>query len=783
MRFSRFSFFNCVLLCFIRAQFLHAQAPPAIVAKPAPIILHLDGSGKYTTNISDVATVSGVTDPSTQVSVTPSGFDCSTLGPQIVSVTAVNGSFNAASDANSATFNHPFGITMDGAGNFYVTDQLGNTIRKITPNGTVSTLAGDGKPISADGKGLSAGFDAPSGIVADKTGNLYVTDYNSGLIRKVAPDGTVTTIAGNNMGYAELDGLGTAASFNEPAGIAIDQQGNLYVADQGSSRIRKILPNYLVITIAGSSPGYADGNGTGAHFYGPAGLTVDAGGNLFVTDDYNSRIRKIDPSGHVSTIAGSSTPGSFDGTGASAGFDGIVGITTDGNGNLYVAESGGASKIRKVTGAGVVTTLAGTGMPGYSDNFAAKAQFNEPTGLLFDKKGNLYITDDANNRIRVLTPGGVVSTFAGTSTGADNDGNILPAPALMVTQVQIPVTVESSATLQNNLASGYAIGSGNCGAVLPDYTQQINAHDNCTGAAITFSQSPLPGTSLAAGEKVKVTVSTSSSLLNNMTVTFIVNVTTGSGESPNVKITASAASVCSGNPVTFTAAVQNENPVANYIWRINGIPAGTNSPSFTTTSLQNNDSITCGVSNSVCTTPIFSAPFTITVNQAPTVTFGQNPSILAGQSVRLIPTVTGGDSPFNYVWSPATGLDNLSAEFPVATPGQTTIYQLSVLSSSGCGAVGTVTVTVIRSIIVPSAFTPNGDGINDLWNIKYIDNYPGCIVDIFSRSGQLVFHSIGYARQWDGTFENRVLPSGVYYYRIDLNDGTKKIAGPVTIIR
>ncbi len=774
MRVAKFSFYSILLLCFVRAQVLYAQQGPTITPKQQPIVFNLDASGTYTLKVSDVATITGTPNPSIQSTITPAVFDCSSLGPQTVTITAVNGSFNASPNANSATFNHPFGMTMDAAGNFYITDQLGSTIRKISPAGIITTIAGDGKPISHDGKGLNAGFDGPSGIVADKSGNLYVTDYNSGLIRMIAPDGTVTTIAGNNMGYAELDGLGTAASFNEPDGIAIDQQGILYVADQGSSRIRKILPGGQVITIAGSSPGYVDGSGPGANFYGPAGITIDAGGNLFVTDDYNSKIRKIDASGHVTTIAGSSTAGSFDGTGTSAGFDGVVGITTDSQGNLFVAESGGVSKIRRITPKGVVTTIAGTGAPGYVDSFAAKAQFNEPTALVFDKTGNLYIADDANNRIRILTPAGVVSTFAGTSTGADNDGNILTTPALTLSRLDIPVTVQSSATVQNSLAPAYTIATGNCGTVMPDYSQMVKATDNCTGNAIPFVQLPLPGTALDPGTKTDVSVSTSSAALNMLAFTFPVTVTAGNGNAPAVTITSTADAVCNGSPMVFIAIVQNEDPVTNYLWRVNGNAAGTNSATFTTTSLNDGDAITCGISNSDCIIPVFSAPFIAKVNPAAAITFSRSPVILAGQSVRLAPAITGGTTPLSYLWSPSDGLDDPSSATPVARPDNTTTYQLSVESANGCGAVGTVTVTVIRSIIVPNAFTPNGDGVNDVWSIQNINNYPGCIVDIFSRDGFRVYHSVGYAKQWDGTYDSHTLPAGVYYYTIDLNDGSKK---------
>jgi gliding motility-associated-like protein len=781
MRFCKISFLFFFIFCLNGAAILYAQAP-VITPKTGPIVLHLDATGKYTVVLSDIATVSGITDPSMQVSVSPISFDCTSLGSQTITVTAFNGSFNTIPDALTATFNHPFGITYDVAGNFYVTDQLGNSIRKITAQGKVITLAGNGRPNSIDGTGNTAGFEAPSGIAQDAMGNLYVTDNGSGLIRKVTPAGVVTTIAGNNMGFTEADGKGSAASFYNPVGITIDPRGNLYVADQGSGRIRKIDTAYNVTTIAGNSAGYADGKGIAARFYGPAGITIDAQGNLFVCDDYNRRIRKITPQGDVTTVAGSSTPGSFDGTGTSAGFAGVTGIVADNNGNLYVTESGTVSKIRKINAQGVVTTIAGTGVSGYADGFAARAQFNNPTGLVMDGSGILYIADDGNNRIRKLTPGGFVNTFAGTGTALDKDGNIDAPIDSNMAQIQIPVTVKDTATIINNLAPAYSIAAGNCAAVLPDYTLLISATDNCTGAAIQFTQSPLPGAALSVGVPIKVTLSTTSALLNTESIETVVTASGVQTAPAIVTVTSSADSVCKGDPVTFTAGVVNGGSSPSYQWLINGAHAGTNNTAFTTAALNDKDVVNCAViSGAGCTTPILGNGITINVNALPSISFNQNPVVSNGSGIRLEPVIGG--NIVSYSWTPSTGLDNAAIKSPVANPDNTTIYRLHVISASGCDATATVTVTVIRSIVIPSAFTPNGDGINDLWNIKYLNDYARSTLDVFNRYGQLVFHSVGYSKPWNGTNNGGQLPPGVYYYMIDLKNGAKKISGEVTVIK
>ncbi len=781
MRFCKISFLFLFAICLNRAAVLYAQSP-VVTPKNGPIVLHIDATGKYVIVLSDIATVSGITDPSTQVFISPSSFDCTSLGAQIVTVMAFNGSFSTVPDASTATFNHPFGIAHDVAGNFYVTDQLGNTVRKITAQGRVITLAGNGRPNSVDGTGNAAGFEAPSGIVQDPLGNLYVTDNGSGLIRKVTPAGVVTTIAGNNMGFTETDGKGIAASFYNPVGITIDPQGNLYVADQGSGRIRKIDTGYNVTTIAGHSPGYADGRGTVASFNGPSGITIDAQGNLFVCDNYNRRIRKITPQLDVTTIAGSSSPGSFDGVGAAAGFAGVADIKTDNKGNLYVTENGTVSKIRKINAQGVVTTIAGTGTSGYTDGFAARARFNNPAGLVMDDIGNLYIADDGNNRIRKLSANGIVTTFAGTDAAVDKDGNIDAPVAGNIAQIQIPVTVKDSAVVINNILPVYTITAGNCAAALPDYTTLINATDNCTGAAIRFTQFPLPGTALANGIPIKVTISTASALLHMLSVETTVTASGNQTTPPVVTITSSADSVCKGNAVTFTASVANGSTGISYQWLVNGTPSGTNASTFTTSALNDKDIIDCAVTGGTgCTTPVLGNDVTIKVNPLPAILFGQNAVVVHGMGIKLEPAISG--NIVSYSWTPSTGLDNASIKSPVANPAQTTIYQLHVVSESGCEATAAIEVEVIRSLIIPNAFTPNGDGINDLWNISYLNNYATSTVDVFNRYGQLVFHSLGYSKPWNGTRNGNPLPTGVYFYIIDLKNGSKKISGELALIR
>ncbi len=330
-------------------------------------------------------------------------------------VTTLAGSTQGSIDGTGtdAKFYSPAGITVDGGGNVYVADTFNDSIRKITPVGVVTTLAG-GAWGSTYGTGPAVWqFELPKGVTADSNGNVYVADTDNHKIRKITPAGVVTTLAGSTQGFA--DGTGTAAKFNNPRGITVDGDGNVYVADTFNDRIRKITPAGVVTTLAGSTQGFADATGTAARFYFPNGVTVDGGGNVYVADTSNQKIRKITPAGVVTTLAGS-TYGFADGTGTAAKFFTPRGITVDGDGNLYVADTFN-DKIRKITPAGVVTTLAGS-TAGENDGTGTAAKFNYPSGVSVDGSGNVYVADMNNHRIRKITSAGVVTTLAGSGYGS-----------------------------------------------------------------------------------------------------------------------------------------------------------------------------------------------------------------------------------------------------------------------------------------------------------------------------------------------------------------------------
>ena len=301
-----------------------------------------------------------------------------------------------------AGFNYPTSITGDVYGNLYVTDFNGNMIRKIGSDGVVSTLAGTGKAGAVNGNSTQASFNGPAGIAVDASGNVFVADQNNHLIRKISTTGTVTTFAGNGKAGL-LNGNGIAAAFNGPCGIALDLKGNLYVADQNNKVIRKITPSGDVTTLAGSSSqGYADGKGIAASFTQPYGIAVDMQGNVFVADRGANNIRKITTDGQVTTFAGSRLTGSTDGMGVTATFKYTDGLSFDEAGNLYLADEHN-HKIRKISPAGEVSTYAGSGKNAAVNGDAKDAGFNYPTSVFADTWGNLFVADASNNLIRKIS--------------------------------------------------------------------------------------------------------------------------------------------------------------------------------------------------------------------------------------------------------------------------------------------------------------------------------------------------------------------------------------------
>ena len=300
----------------------------------------------------------------------------------------------------SAQLYDPWDIAIDGDGNMYVTDYGSHRIRKITPAGVVTTFAGSTAGYR-DGTGSAAQFNGPTAITLDAQGNLYVTEDVNHRIRKITPEGVVTTVAGSGIkGFT--NGAAAIAQFSKPSGILVDAEGMIFVADRDNNRIRKITPEGIVSTFAGSGEwDYADGTGAAAKFRSPSGLSIDADGNLIVSDTDNHRIRKITMAGVVSTIAGNGTAGTANGVGTAAQlhFPWDTAITPDG---VVIVADYQNHLIRMIAPDGKVTTVAGSGTVGNTNGIGSGISFNGPSSIEIGADGNLYVVDNKNFSIRKL---------------------------------------------------------------------------------------------------------------------------------------------------------------------------------------------------------------------------------------------------------------------------------------------------------------------------------------------------------------------------------------------
>ncbi len=711
---------------------------------------------------------------------------------------------NANGDAITATYKLPSGVAIDATGNVYVADYLNNLIRKISPAGISSTFAGNGDAGLSNGTGTAALFNKPASIVIDAAGNLFVADADNDVIRKITPAGLVTTFAGiGSVGSA--NGPAASASFNLPQGLAIDAAGNLYVADTFNHLIRKITPDGTVSTLAGSgAPGNNNGNGTGASFNMPQNLTVDAAGNVFVTDLGNNVIRKITPAGDVSTYAGSGSAGSNNGPALSASFNKPSGIVVDDIGDLFVSDFGG-NVIRMIDPSGNVITLAGSGVAGSLNNTGIVATFAGPKGLALDAGRKLFIADSFNNEIRTAytlgytidkpLPSGMV--FDGT-TGVISGKPDVVWPLTTYTITAYNIYGSAAAKVDIKVIDGQTITF----APIPDKTVcDVDFDPGATSSTpITYTSSDLSVAAIVSGKIHIVGAGTTTITADDGRSKYPQILTVTAALLPSVTISPLSPDACALAAVTYSATPVNGGTTPHYQWKVNGQNSGTDAATFTSTTLNDNDKITCVLTSSLaCVTSA-----TATSNEA---TFVLDPPVTT--SVTIVSSLTGTVCAGAEITFTATpGLPALkpdyqwkvnganagtnSATFTSKTLADGDIITCVITSDGKCLVNPTVTSNAITVafnplsqciIVVPNTFTPNGDGINDLWNITALLYYPDCGLSVFNRYGSVVYRSVGYGKPWDGTTNGSNLPVGTYYYILDLKNGKKPMSGSVTILR
>jgi uncharacterized repeat protein (TIGR02543 family) len=487
--------------------------------------------------------------------------------------------------ATSAQLYSPSVGASDSSGNIYIADA--GRIRKVTPSGIISTVAGNGTVGSAGdgGTATSAMISTAMGVAFDSSGNIYIADYSNNCIRKVSTSGVISTVAGHNdpntFGSTGDGGPATAAYIYGPRGIAVDSTGNIYIVQEGSSLIRKVDPSGVISTFAGNRTyGYSGDGGpaTAAALKFPNAVAVDSSGNVYIADTGNNRIRKVDTSGIISTIAGSDFGNYYAGDGGPATAASLYkpkGVTVDSAGNIYFADTGN-NRLRKVNAAGMISTVAGNGVLGYSGDGGSATSaminmdtFSSPSGVVIDPSGNIYISDNTNVRIRKVYPANISDAPTGVTATAGNGQATVsfePPPSNGGSAITYYTVTSSPEGIQKTgISSPITIaGLTNCTA----YTFTVTATNPMgTSAASSASNSIIP--SVLPGAPVIGSATAGSALA---TVTFTAPALTGCGAITGYKVTSipySISATGTASPITITGLI----PGAAYIFYVQAISA------------------------------------------------------------------------------------------------------------------------------------------------------------------------------------------------------------------
>ncbi len=576
-----------------------------------------------------------------------------------------------------------------------------------------------------NGQASQAKFSNTYSIDVDKDGNLYISDAINCVIRKINASGIVTTIAGNgSFGYAGDGGPAVLAQFKYTGAIAVDKDRSIFVCEPNSYVIRKIDIKGIITTIAGNgSLGYAGDGGLAikAQVYA-TDICVDNAGNIYFADYAHARIRKINKVGIISTIAGNGIYGRNGDNGLAILAEIIPrGIAIDNSGNLYIADNN--SSIRKINSLGIITTIVGRdGIHGYAGDFGSAI-----TALLHSP----YDMDiDASGNVYI----------------ADHSNN----------RIRKVDTSGKISTIAGTGVAGYTGDGGLATLAQITYPTCLVIADN---------------DALYLSDPINYTVRKISGCLNTI--------------SSSVDIVATKTSICQGDPISFKANPTNGgiNPI--FQWKINGFDAGANSSTFTNSFFKDRDIVSCVMISSIaCTSPIISNnTIEVSIKNKPVVQLTSEITIEPGASVRLNPT--NSRLSLQYKWTPSEGLSNTSIANPLASPVNTTTYQLKVTNTSGCMDSAKIKVIIYKKIYMPSAFTPNADGKNDIFRIPIGTTFDLMDFSIYNRWGKIIFTTTDITRGWDGTYKGVQVNSSVFIYKILGKDKNQEVflKGTIILIR
>jgi sugar lactone lactonase YvrE len=543
-------------------------------------------------------------------------------------------------------FNYPYGVAVDLSDNVYIADRDNHRIRKITPSGVVTTLAGTSDYGSTDGIGTNAKFFNPTGVAVDSLGNVYVADRNNHLIRKITSSGLVTTLAGSgSAGF--VDGIGTNAKFYNPRGIAVDSTGNIYVGDESNHVIRKVTATGNVTTLAGGGvQGFADNTGTSAKFNSPMGIALDSSGNVYVADTDNHRIRKIIPSGVVTTLAGNGMIGFADGTGTSSKFFYPYGVTVDSFFNVYVADLYNY-RVRKITSSAVVTTLAGDGSQSFSEGTGTNAKFHQPTGIVLDSQGSLYIADHGNHRIRkiifspsLLAPFPVCDStwhhIALTYSGQTSSSTLsayIDGKSVGSTSVTFGISTSASSSLRIGW-NGFLIQNNFYSGSISDIRVFNRSISPIEVLRLTFSP---PTSSATPSATASSAPSTTSSTTTSPSISSSTSSSSSSSSSPTATKTSSVTTTSTSSSTSTSFASGTASSTSSSITSTGTISSGSTVSPIQTPSLSNGSSSSSSSSSS--STPLT----TISPSESPITTM--TPSVSFGSSSSVTPSLSFGSSP------------------------------------------------------------------------------------------------------------------------------------------
>jgi gliding motility-associated-like protein len=713
----------------------------------------------------------------------------------------------------ASQLSQPEGISVDTAGNIYIADNGNDRVQKWARGATTGiTVAGGNMGGTAANQ-----LNSPDDLFIDNSGYLYVTDAGNSRVQRFPPGSSnitnAVTVAGGN-------GAGSAANqLDGPEKIFVDNNKNVYVVDDRNNRVQKWVPGATSgITVAG-------GNGPGSaanQLFVPIGIYVDASGNIYVNDSGNDRIQKWAPDAKTGvTVAG--------GNGAGSGSNQMnypEGIYVDPAGNIYIAEAGNdriqkwAQKYRIDTTYKSVT--AGTYTAVVTNSGGCVVTSNP---VIINSNVNPKISISASDT--VICRGGSV-----TFTATPFNGGTAPVYQWQVNGVN--TGTNSPSFISGNLANGSVVtciltSNSLCAPTPTDTSNAVTIRISnpvtptiiisasqtniCPGAPVTFTANSVNGgtnpfyqwqinginagtdsssftsAAFADGDIVSCNLTSNAGCTNissagSNTFTIKINANTAS-----VNIGASAIEICAGDNITFTATATATSGLISYQWKLNGIDEGTDNSQFASNHIENGDSVQCVIKdNSACST-VHSNIIVIAVDSLPVIK-PEIISITPGQTITLNPSISGDISSF--LWSPGTYLSDSTIQNPIATPAKNITYDLEVVSAAGCKGDGQISVKVFTKISVASAFSPNGDGHNDVFYV--LGSEQGAVIkdfSVFSRWGEQVFHvhdvlpgDSHYG--WDGKYKGLPAETGSYAYIITVtlaNGSTEIYKGTVTLFR